>query len=169
MPYSEVIVVPGASGKRGIRRLAGALYVYREEKKKGFNPLLIFSGYDYLKDEKMKCAVSILSKNFPIIVEPNSTTTRENAFYASELVKALEIGGELRLERIFVVTDTLHYGRAKRIFSRVFDNPELEVVEYARTKEIIRDLFYEFFAYTSEVLPSVAIKKLISLRNKAKF
>jgi len=69
---------------------------------------------------------------------------------------------QLKKLKLTVVTDTVHYGRAKMIFSEVFDNPKVEVVGYTNIKEMMKDLQHELFAYIVGVLPSSAKKKLVS-------
>lgn len=144
MEYSPFIIVPGASKERGKRRIYGALHLYLKAKERNQDPILLLSGYDYVHEKEMEKMVKKLNLlGYKVIVEPNSTTTKENALYAKEFVRNLNPKAEIE-----VITDTVHYGRTTLFFSKIFkEKVRVNVVAMKNSKELLKALAYELIAF----------------------
>lgn len=110
---ADVIVAP--SGDSG-PRLETAVQLWKE----GYAPLLLFSGASLDPNsapsaELMKRdAVRLGVPADAILVEPNATTTEENARLVAEVMR------EKRLHTAILVTSPYHQRRAALLFSRAF-------------------------------------------------
>ncbi len=140
----RLIIIPGAGGERGRKRILGALYLAKELE----NALICFVGYDVEKDKELKKYINAAKKyakrfNSDFIVLSKSRTTVENALEVKPLIE------KLNTREAYIVTDEIHYGRTKSIFDY-----ELEVelnyviVKYLKNvKDLIKNVIYEVIAY----------------------
>jgi len=146
MSTYELIVVLGAGGERGRKRLEGALKLYDKFRMKGRNPLIIFSGCDVEKDKSLENEIkNIERKGYKILVERFSKTTNQNKQYSEIVVrKFLEKG--YGVDKIAIVTDNPHVTRSRAIFgNKMYGIP----IEYYSVGDFEKrkNLLYETLAF----------------------
>jgi uncharacterized SAM-binding protein YcdF (DUF218 family) len=147
----ELILVLGAGGERGRKRLEGALKLYNKFKIEGKNPLIIFSGYDVEKDKSLENEIkNIEEKGYEFFVERFSKTTNQNKQYSEIIVrKFLENG--YKINNIAIVTDNPHIIRSRAIFGNKMYNIPIEyysVGDFEKKK----NLLYEALAFILRAL-----------------
>jgi hypothetical protein len=142
MSAYELIIVLGAGGERGRKRLEGALKLYDKFKIEGKNSLIIFSGYDVEKDKSLENEIKdIERKGYKIFVERFSN---QNKQYLKIIVrKFLEKG--YRINSIAVVTDSPHIIRSRAIFGNEMCNIPIEYYSVGDFDKK-RNLLYEALA-----------------------
>ncbi|MCL4396849.1 YdcF family protein [Candidatus Parvarchaeota archaeon] len=166
------IIILGGSNRRFRKRLEKAIEIYGNKD----NSLLLIAGQNVRSD---KTAMEMLEgKDF--LYENKSVNTYDNAVNSFEMLRIMKAqdpfdftndgyGSNYRnFSDIVVVTDTLHMPRAKRYFSKVFDDSyDISFVKVPEEKtDLIHKLIYESIGYSLSFLPNECLNFAKAIKQK---
>jgi len=168
----SAIIILGGSNERFRKRLEKAIEIYE---KKG-NSFLLIAGQDVHSD---KITMEMLEDR-DFIYENKSVNTYDNAVNSFEMLRIMKAQNPFNFlskghenycrnfSDVIVVTDTLHMPRAKRYFSKVFnDTYSISFINVCEDKkDLPNKLIYEGIGYLLSFLPNKYLNFSKSIKQK---
>ena len=169
---STAIIVLGGSNERFRKRLEKAIEIYE----RGENSFLLIAGQDIHSDK----TVMKMLEGKEFLYENKSVNTYDNAVNSFEMLRIMKAQDPFNFSneghenycrnfcKVIVVTDTLHMPRAKRYFSKVFNETyNISFVNVAEEKkDLFNKLIYEGIGYLLSFLPKEYLNFAKSVKQK---
>ena len=169
---STAIIVLGGSNERFRKRLEKAIEIYE----RGENSFLLIAGQDIHSDK----TVMKMLEGKEFLYENKSVNTYDNAVNSFEMLRIMKAQDPFNFSneehenyyrnfsKVIVVTDTLHMPRAKRYFSRVFNDAYgISFINVAEEKnDLFNKLIYEGIGYLLSFFPNEYLNFAKSIKQK---
>ena len=156
----SAIIVLGGNDERFRKRLEKAIEIYEENN----DSFLLIAGQNIHSDEN---TIKLLEGR-DFLYENNSVNTYDNAVNSFEILRTIKAQNTFNFlnedyanyckdfSDVIIVTDTLHMPRAKRYFSKVFNDVyDISFIKvHEDKKDLANKLIYEGIGYFLSFLPN---------------